>query len=138
MIAMPTPSRFREGERRVILAAVGIGASRNTAARLAKIRPATLHRWLVRGAKASEGSRFAQFRAALLEAERTPRTQLLPVPNLDDVADAWRIADREWRLPPAEDWRPPEWDDENFGSVPRSVRLTFHGGTPIGGPDRAG
>jgi hypothetical protein len=37
-----------------VLAAVGIGASRNTAARLARISPATLHRWLERGAKASQ------------------------------------------------------------------------------------
>jgi hypothetical protein len=131
------PSRFREAERRVILAAVGIGASRNTAARLATISPATLHRWLERGARASAGSRFRTFYEAVIQAERTPRTHLLPVPNLDDVADAWKIADREWRLLPLQDWRPPEWDD--LTPVPAEpIKLTFHDGTPIGGPPRAG
>jgi hypothetical protein len=76
----------------------------------------------------------------VIQAETAPRTHLLPVPDLDDLADAWKIADREWRLPPAEDWRPPEWDDlVPAGSVPGElIKLTFHDGTPIGGPPRAG
>jgi hypothetical protein len=144
MIAMPTPSRFRERERRIVLAALQVGASRNTAAALARIAPSTLHRWLERGATASQDSRFREFRQAVLQAETAPRTSILAVPDVlkhdPDLHDAWRIVDREWSLPPLQDWRPPEWDDlAPARSVPGDpIKLTFHDGTPIGGPPRAG
>jgi hypothetical protein len=100
-------------------------------------------RWLERGARASAGSRFRTFYEAIVEAERGPRTNLLPVPDVlaADVRDAWALLDREWSLPPVQDWRPPGWDD----LMPArdewplgEIRVTFSDGTPIGGPPRAG
>jgi hypothetical protein len=142
VIAVPMASKFTEARRRVIVAAVAIGASRNTAARLAGVHPSQVGRWLERAARASEGSRFRTFYEAIVEAERGPRTNLLPVPDVlaADVRDAWAFLDREWSLPAPEDWRPQVWDDlMPARPVPgEPIKLTFHDGTPIGGPDRAG
>lgn len=84
---MPTPSKFTEAGRRLIVAALGCGASRRTASRLAGVDHQTLGRWLARGRASSPGGRWRDFHDAVLAAEASqPRPALLPLPP--DVSTA--------------------------------------------------
>ena len=69
---MPTPSKFTEAGRRLIVAALGCGASRRTASRLAGVDHQTLGRWLARGRASSPGGRWRDFHDAVLAAEAAP------------------------------------------------------------------
>ena len=97
---MPTPSKFTEARRRLILAALACGASRRTAAALAGIDHETLARWLRRGERSSPGSRWAEFHRRAIEAEAgMPRLGLLPLPAELSTAElriAERLAFSEW------------------------------------------
>ena len=91
---MPMPSKFTESRRRVILAALGCGASRRTAAKLASIDHQTLGRWIERGRTSSPGGRWRQFFEDVLAAEAAePRPALLPLP-VETSARELRIAER--------------------------------------------
>ena len=94
---MPTPSKFTAEARTAILEALAIGASRRTAAHLAKIGEATLRRWMADGAKASEGSRYRQFHDEVLAAEAAPLVRALGIiyRELPDKPDlAWKFIER--------------------------------------------
>lgn len=94
---MPTPSKFTEETRTKILQALQVGASQRTAAAIAGIDAATLTRWLEKGRNAEEGSRWAEFHAAVREAEASPRLRALGViykemPDRPDLA--WKFLER--------------------------------------------
>ena len=115
---MPTPSKFTEARRRLILAALGCGASRRTASRLAGVDHQTLGRWIERGRDGSPGGRWRDFHDAVLAAESAqPRPGLLPLPP--DVSTAelrWAeklIFGSEWARQEVHEWLP-------------TIQLSFH------------
>jgi hypothetical protein len=92
---MPTPSKFTEARRQVVLGALGCGASRRTAARLAGIDHQTLGRWLERGKHASPEGRWGAFYRAAVAAEADPKLTVFP--NLNDepnMSTTWRFLER--------------------------------------------
>jgi hypothetical protein len=70
---MPTTRKFSEKRRRIIVAALGCGASRRTAAQLAGVSHRTLGRWIELGARSSPGGRWREFADAVAAAEVHPR-----------------------------------------------------------------
>jgi hypothetical protein len=115
---MPAPSKFTRKRTALIVAAVSVGASRRTAATLAGIDHATLHRWLEFGERAAPGGRWRKFFEAVQDAESHPRLAVFPdVEDEPNVSEAWRFLERsEFRPDPA---------------GISSVTVTFHDGTPI-------
>jgi hypothetical protein len=115
---MPTPSKFTEARRRVVLGALGCGASRRTAAKLAGIDHQTLGRWLERGQRASPEGRWGRFYWAAVAAEADPKLRVFP--NLDDepnMSTTWRFLERtEFMLEREE---------------PVRITVVLHDGTPF-------
>lgn len=125
---MPTPSKFTEARRRLILAALGVGASRRTAAKLAGVDHQTLGRWIERGRHSSPGGRWRNFCEAVLAAEAAqPGPGLLPLPpdvSTAEIRWAEQLIFGSGRSPAD----PAEW---STGWGPGSIEVTFSDGTPV-------
>lgn len=94
---MPNRSKFTAETRSRILEALKIGASRRTAAALARVGETTLRRWMEKGENSSEGSRFRQFHEEVLEAEAHPRERALGIiyrEMADNPALAMKVIER--------------------------------------------
>jgi hypothetical protein len=94
---MPARPKFTEETRTKLLEVLAIGASRRTACAVAGVDPATLRRWLARGATASEGSRWREFAVDLGKAEASGRIRALRIVHdaLPDRPDlAWKFIER--------------------------------------------
>jgi hypothetical protein len=78
---MPTPTKFTAETRRIILEALREGNSRETAAPLAGTTPATLSRWISRGAESQRGSLYRQFAEDVAMAEAAARGRALRILN---------------------------------------------------------
>jgi hypothetical protein len=109
---MGRPSKFTAENRKVVLEALQVGASRNEAAAIARVGPATLNRWLDKGKDATESSPFRKFRDDVLAAEAHPKMRALGVVYraMEDRPDiAWKFIERrvdgyappQTQLPPA-------------------------------------
>lgn len=120
---MPTPSKFTEARRRVVIAALRCGASRRTAAKLAGVHVATLCRWVERGRDASPTGRWRAFHDAVIAAEGAkPSPGLLPPPpepTPQEIRRAKRLIART------------EWAPQDL--LPPVTVEVVHDGTPIGG-----
>lgn len=94
---MPTTSKFTERTRQSVLEVLRLGASLRTAAIVAGISPSTLTRWLGKADSTAEGSRWREFKAAVLKAQAEPKIRALTVINRemqDDSRLAWRFLER--------------------------------------------
>jgi transposase-like protein len=74
---MPTPSKFTEARRLMVLELLSAGSSRTRAAKAAGIDDRTLARWLEKGRRAHPGGRWHAFYLDVVEAEAHPRLRAL-------------------------------------------------------------
>jgi hypothetical protein len=125
---VPTPSKFTDGNRKKILEALQVGASRRTAAAVARIGEATLRRWMEEGREAKEGSRFHKFYKDVLEAEAHPRMRALGViyNEMDNPGIAWKFIER--REP---GFAPPMPSVPTGPAAPVMIQLSFHDGEAL-------
>lgn len=94
---MPTPSKFTVETRQKIIQALSVGASRNTAAHIAKVDEAQIRRWIAKGKESEAGTRYREFYEQVLEAEASPRMRALGIiyRELPDRPDlAWKYVER--------------------------------------------
>jgi transposase-like protein len=124
---MPTKSKFTDSVRRGLLESLAEGNSRNTAAALNGIDPATLSRWLSRGQQASRGSQFRAFSEEVAMAEAAARGRALRILNrhMQDQPKwaAWFLERRD----PA--FAPPPRFERQIEAEPLEIRLLFSDGT---------
>jgi len=125
---VPAPSKFTGEARAIVLMARRLGASTQTAARAARIDPETLRRWLERGSKEAEGSRFAQFYDDWQEATAHPNMRALEavaagIAEDPKLAMKWLERREEGFAPPA-----PVLPSQQTGPV--HIKLTFTGAAP--------
>jgi transposase-like protein len=121
---MGRPSKFTAENRQKVIEALQVGASRNEAARIAKIGPTTLKRWLEEAKSASEGSAKAKFRDDVEEAEAHPKMRALGVVYraLEDRPDlAWKFIERR-----VEGYQPPIQAPVAAFAGPVSITLSFN------------
>ena len=95
---MARPTKLTPEVEALILKALKAGNFRSTAARLAGVRPATLHRWLERGDPAGTRKADRPYRdfaekvdQAMAEAEARDVTLISKAANEDWRAAAWRL-----------------------------------------------
>lgn len=95
---MPTPSKFTESIRGILLEALRIGASRRTACQIAGVDPSQMTRWMKKGEESrAPDSQFRLFREEVLKAESEPKLRALGVvwramPDKPDLA--WKFIER--------------------------------------------
>jgi transposase-like protein len=122
---MPTPTKFTGETRQQILEALQVGASRRTAAAIARVDEATLRRWMEQGKSAGEGTRFREFYTQVLEAEAHPRMRALGIiyRAMEDKPDfAWKFAERR-----ESGFAPPM--PQALQAAPQvQIQLSFHDG----------
>jgi transposase-like protein len=99
---MPTPSKFVEWRRQMILQLLSAGASRTRAARAADIDDATLGRWIRKGQKAHPEGRWHAFYLDVVQAEAEPRLQALKSREEMDWRAAFRFLERAGEFDPPE------------------------------------
>lgn len=125
---MPAQSRFTADRRKVIVDTLKMGASRRTAAAMARIGESTLRRWLEKGENAPQGSQFAQFYEDVAQAEAEPNVRALAVVGnamLDkpDIAFKWLERREPGFAPPAA--------DKPAAQAPQVIVLTLDDGRPV-------
>lgn len=129
---MPTPSKFTEEVRRAVIDALAVGASRRTAATIAGVSPSQISRWLARGERAREGTRWHEFYLRATQAEAAPRMRALGViyrelPNRPDLA--WKFVERS-----EPGYAPSARQAPSPPAGPVVIQLALHDGTPLGPP----
>ena len=126
---MPTPTKFTADRRKRIIEALQIGASRNTAAAVAGIDPATLLRWLQRGKSAGESTNWRKFFLAVAEAEAHPRMRALGViyRAMEDKPDlAWKFIERR-----ESGYAPPMPRELHSPATPVVIQLSLSDGAQL-------
>lgn len=126
---MPTPTKFTTETRKKILEALQVGASRRTAAAIARVDEATLRRWMDQGKSGGEGSRFREFYDQVLEAEAHPKMRALGIiyRAMEDKPDfAWKFAERR-----ESGFAPPLPAAASTAPAQVQIQLSFHDGGPL-------
>ena len=121
---MGRPSKFTAENRQKVIEALMVGASRNEAARIAKIGPTTLKRWLEEAKSASDGTAKAKFRDDVEEAEAHPKMRALGVVYraLEDRPDlAWKFIERR-----VDGYQPPVQAPAMAMAGPVNITLSFN------------
>jgi hypothetical protein len=121
---MGRPSKFTAENRQKVIEALMVGASRNEAARIAKIGPTTLKRWLEEAKSASDGTAKAKFRDDVEEAEAHPKMRALGVVYraLEDRPDlAWKFIERR-----VDGYQPPVQAPAMAMASPVNITLSFN------------
>jgi transposase-like protein len=117
------PSKFTAENRAAVLEALQVGASRNEAARIARIGPTTLKRWIDEGKKGSESSPKAKFLTDVEQAEAAPKMRALGVVYraMEDRPDlAWKFIERR-----VEGYEQPVAQPAAIASGPVNIMLSF-------------
>jgi hypothetical protein len=126
---VPGQSKFTAERRQKILEALQVGASRRTAAAVARIDPATLTRWIQSGESAESGSRWRQFFEDVHEAEAHPKMRALGVVYKelsDSPALAWKFIERR-----ESGFAPPMPHASASAPGPVVIQLSFSDGGPL-------
>jgi hypothetical protein len=123
---MPMPSKFTAENRKTVLEALEVGASRTTAAHLARLDEGTVRKWIQRGKESEDGSRYREFYEQVLAAEASPRVRALGViyremPDKPDLA--WKFIER--REP---GFAPPQPNVAPAVAGPVVIQLALHDG----------